>query len=468
MNRSLGELTYDELCVIVQRIWKSKLSTDINNLVLKYVDDEGDQICLENDNDVNHALSLSSCLKIHVYDKETIPVNTKSLIPKLSLEEKTLESIKNIVKNSRDTLNNIIEQLEKIKVEAPAQVQGEKEIKPLSNAELSEFLGDQNDATKTSEDNNASAPAPFNEAVNDQTISSAPLTADTTTNAAAPSLDQVSHQGSIVQTPNSMHPTLASQPPAVSTFNQTTNTPQINQTQNSSNMNAQSFASPTTAYQSSQNASQPNASSTMGTSGSQPPYQKTNSFSSNMSSQPVTQASTTSSNMYASAPPPTYGSSYTSTAPPPSQYGNTTNNTSQYGSTSNTSQYGSGTASTSAPPPTSSSQFPQPPSSTASSTAQYPPTSSASVSNPSSYQRYPQTPTYGSSSMPGTSVPPPPQSSTYSNQGMQKNPYGYGSTPYGQASSAPYGSNPYGSYSNNQNQYRPNNAYGQSSNNPYY
>jgi len=95
MNRSLGELTYkifnkfnkyeiifrknfnnsylkkkkkkkknsyDELCLIVQRIWKSKLSSDINNLVLKYVDDEGDQICLESDNDVNHALSFSSCL----------------------------------------------------------------------------------------------------------------------------------------------------------------------------------------------------------------------------------------------------------------------------------------------------------------------------------------------------------------------------------------------------------------------
>ncbi|ORX84727.1 hypothetical protein BCR32DRAFT_113907 [Anaeromyces robustus] len=150
MNRSLGELTYDELCVIVQRVWKSQLSSDINNLVLKYVDDEGDQICLESDIDISHALTFSTCLKVHVYDKETIPVNSKSLISNLTLEKKSLESIKKVVKNSRDTLNKIIEQLEKIKVEdVVVEDKIEKELKPLSNAELSEFLGDQNNTAKS-------------------------------------------------------------------------------------------------------------------------------------------------------------------------------------------------------------------------------------------------------------------------------------------------------------------------------
>jgi hypothetical protein len=473
MNRSLGELTYDELCVIVQRIWKSKLSSDINNLILKYVDDEGDQICLENDNDVNHALSFSSCLKIHIYDKETIPVNSTSLIPNLSLEEKSLESIKNVVKSSRDTLNKIIEQLEKIKVETPTINKSEKEIKPLSDDELNEFLGDQNNAINSNTEDITTTPA-----VADQNISSGPLSSNINTNTVTSTTDQSTHQSSVVQTPNSIQPTgTASQPPVPSTYNQISNTPQLSQPSNTNNLNTQNYPSSTTPYQANQNTSQTNTNS-MGTSGNQPPYQKTNSYSSNMNSQATNQASNTSSGMYASAPPPTYGSSYSATTPN-SQYGSTTT-TSQYGTTTtttttNASQYGSSTA-TSVPPPTSSSQYPPPssssqyppPTSSATSTTnQYPPTSSTPATNPSLYQRYPQTPTYNNSSMPGSSVPPPPQGSTYSNQSVQKL-YSYNNPPYGQTNSTTYGNSPYGAYNNNQtqNSYSRPSGYGQ--NNSYY
>jgi len=431
MNRSLGELTYDELCVIVQRVWKSKLSTDINNLVLKYVDDEGDQICLESDIDVTHALGFSSCLKVHVYDKETIPVDSKSAISNLTLEEKSLESIKKVVKNSRDTLNKLLEQLEKVKVEQSSEAPAEKEIKPLSNAELNEFLGEQDNTTKT----NVEEPEPVSAPV-DQTISSAPPAVDTTNNvpAAPPAADQTNlqsagtHQGSVVQTPNSMHPTLTSQP---SSYNQTAPTSQLNQTQPASSMSGQTYASPSTVYP--PQTSQATATSSMN---GPTPYQKTNSYSSNISNQPVSQASTTSTNMYASAPPPSYGT-YASTTSAP---------------------YGSTTAATSAPPPTSSAN-------------PYATTATTSASNSSSYQRYPQTPTYGSGSMSGSSVPPPPQNNSYGNQqqNMQKP---YGNSPYGApygGSASTYGTNPYNSYSSPaQNSYsRPNNGYGQNPN-PYY
>jgi len=43
------------------------------------------------------------------------------LIPNLYLEQKSIETIKNVVKNSRDTLNKIIEQLENIKLEDPSK-----------------------------------------------------------------------------------------------------------------------------------------------------------------------------------------------------------------------------------------------------------------------------------------------------------------------------------------------------------
>ncbi|OUM65500.1 hypothetical protein PIROE2DRAFT_69091 [Piromyces sp. E2] len=397
MNRSLGELTYDELCVIVQRVWKSKLSTDINNLILK---------------------------KVHVYDKETIPVDSKSAISNLSLEKKSLESIKKVVKSSRDTLNKLLEQLEKVKVEQ-SEAQTEKEIKPLSNAELNEFLGDQDNTTKTNVEATETEPTP---APVDQTLSSAPPAVDTTSTtpaappAAPPAADQTNiqsagtHQGSVVQTPNSIHPTLTSQP---SSYNQST------ATQSASTMGCQSYASPSTAYPS--QTSQATATSSMS---GPTPYQKTNSFSSNMSNQPVSQASTTSTNMYASAPPPSYGT-YASTTSAP---------------------YGTTSAATSAPPPTSNP---------------YGPTSTSATSNSSSYQRYPQTPTYGSS-MSGSSVPPPPQNNSYGNQ---QKPYGnspYGA-PYGGTSSSTYGNNPYNAYNSSaQNSYsRPNNGYGQNPN-PYY
>ncbi|KAG4091757.1 hypothetical protein H8356DRAFT_1278783 [Neocallimastix lanati (nom. inval.)] len=352
MNRSLGELTYDELCVIVQRIWKSKLSSDINNLILK---------------------------KIHIYDKETIPVNSTSLIPNLSLEEKSLESIKNVVKSSRDTLNKIIEQLEKIKVETPTINKSEKEIKPLSDDELNEFLGDQNNAINSNTEDITTTPA-----VADQNISSGPLSSNINTNTVTSTTDQSTHQSSVVQTPNSIQPTgTASQPPVPSTYNQISNTPQLSQPSNTNNLNTQNYPSSTTPYQANQNTSQTNTNS-MGTSGNQPPYQKTNSYSSNMNSQATNQASNTSS-----------------------------------------------------------------------------------ATNPSLYQRYPQTPTYNNSSMPGSSVPPPPQGSTYSNQSVQKL-YSYNNPPYGQTNSTTYGNSPYGAYNNNQtqNSYSRPSGYGQ--NNSYY
>ena len=43
------------------------------------------------------------------------------MIPNLYLEQKSIETIKNVVKNSRDTLNKIIEQLENIKLEDPSK-----------------------------------------------------------------------------------------------------------------------------------------------------------------------------------------------------------------------------------------------------------------------------------------------------------------------------------------------------------
>ncbi|KAK3815233.1 MAG: hypothetical protein J3Q66DRAFT_370566 [Benniella sp.] len=66
--------TFNELCFIVQRLFRSQLSTDLDNIVLRYEDDDGDLITIQDDADISHAMSLSNVLKLTVNDKVTHPI----------------------------------------------------------------------------------------------------------------------------------------------------------------------------------------------------------------------------------------------------------------------------------------------------------------------------------------------------------------------------------------------------------
>ncbi|KAG0325854.1 hypothetical protein BGZ99_000120 [Dissophora globulifera] len=66
--------TFNELCFIVQRLFRSEVSADLDNLVLRYQDDDGDLITIQDDADISHAISLSSVLRLTVNDKITHPV----------------------------------------------------------------------------------------------------------------------------------------------------------------------------------------------------------------------------------------------------------------------------------------------------------------------------------------------------------------------------------------------------------
>jgi PB1 domain len=51
---------------MLSRLFKHKMdSTD--SAVFKYVDDEGDLVCLESDTDLAHALTLNTIFKVHIY-----------------------------------------------------------------------------------------------------------------------------------------------------------------------------------------------------------------------------------------------------------------------------------------------------------------------------------------------------------------------------------------------------------------
>ncbi|KAF9273416.1 hypothetical protein BGZ68_001528 [Mortierella alpina] len=65
--------TYDELCFMVQRLFRTEVSKDLDNLVLRYEDEDGDLITIRDDADISYAISLSSLLKLTVNDKVTHP-----------------------------------------------------------------------------------------------------------------------------------------------------------------------------------------------------------------------------------------------------------------------------------------------------------------------------------------------------------------------------------------------------------
>jgi hypothetical protein len=55
----------EKLCIMLHRLFKPHLSS-VENICLKYEDEDKDLVVLESDIDISHALSLSSVLKVHV------------------------------------------------------------------------------------------------------------------------------------------------------------------------------------------------------------------------------------------------------------------------------------------------------------------------------------------------------------------------------------------------------------------
>ncbi|ORZ02782.1 hypothetical protein BCR43DRAFT_482154 [Syncephalastrum racemosum] len=124
---------------MMHRLFKHKLSSP-ENVILKYVDDEGDLVSMEDDTDVNHAISQSRLLKITVSDKKHRAEQDKEqddaaiyLMADLQAQLTAL----------RDTLNKLLEQEQRadrtaIKPPSPSSTR-EKTYRQLSAAELAEF-----------------------------------------------------------------------------------------------------------------------------------------------------------------------------------------------------------------------------------------------------------------------------------------------------------------------------------------
>ncbi|KAJ3034898.1 hypothetical protein HK097_004364, partial [Rhizophlyctis rosea] len=123
---------------------------------------DGDPICLESDIDISHALSLNSTLKVHVYDKEVLPVPTQSSKLAESLRDLKLDGAHHdALKASLEQVRDKIDSILKIISQAPAgdaTAKDAKSPKQLTKADMAEFLPKQ--ATPTDSKSPASVAPP--------------------------------------------------------------------------------------------------------------------------------------------------------------------------------------------------------------------------------------------------------------------------------------------------------------------
>ncbi|KAI9190785.1 uncharacterized protein BJ171DRAFT_540741 [Polychytrium aggregatum] len=143
MSRLPGELTFDELCVILHRLFRPHLSASSENLVLKYADEDGDLVCLETDTDITHALTLSTILKVHVFDKVALPYPGRAGLSRLLGDADSVEAAKATLLSMKGEIEHLLQVLQVAEKE-PRPVQDKATTTPpigrLSKSELSEFL----------------------------------------------------------------------------------------------------------------------------------------------------------------------------------------------------------------------------------------------------------------------------------------------------------------------------------------
>ncbi|KAI9268419.1 hypothetical protein EDC94DRAFT_581954 [Helicostylum pulchrum] len=144
--------TYDELCLMMYRVFKSQI-TNPENIVLKYMDNEGDMISLLDDNDITHAVSISNLLKITVYE------NTPS--SSVTASSQSVDQIQTTLTLLRDQINDLIKSLKTVEdtkqekqITDTNKQESSKPTRKLTSAELAQFLSDDH-TTKKMEKNSS-------------------------------------------------------------------------------------------------------------------------------------------------------------------------------------------------------------------------------------------------------------------------------------------------------------------------
>lgn len=144
------EITFNDLCLMLARLFKAKLSNNIDNMVLKYEDEDGDMISMSDDWDVKQAAAQLKGMKITIYDRQTAPLPDDSTALELAMQKL---AVKDALKVELLSLKSGIEKILKV-IEVEEQKEKEKEVKKetvasstairtkaLTNEDVEEILG---------------------------------------------------------------------------------------------------------------------------------------------------------------------------------------------------------------------------------------------------------------------------------------------------------------------------------------
>ena len=95
------DLTYDELILMMQRVFRGVLETN-EELVLKYKDEDGDLVSLTDTNDLSHAIHYSRVLRLTILQQNATVSEKNNLVDTEVVKE--LRSI-------RDKVNHLLDKV---------------------------------------------------------------------------------------------------------------------------------------------------------------------------------------------------------------------------------------------------------------------------------------------------------------------------------------------------------------------
>jgi hypothetical protein len=128
------ELTYNELCSLILRLFKSQI-TEIDKVKLKYFDEDGDLVVLDDDWDIKYALSLPKGL--HLVVSEGLPI-LQRVMPQE--QQRLLKDLKELKSKIDNLLSSVQENHGCPPINEPPAAEKEHGLKPLSTKEVLEIL----------------------------------------------------------------------------------------------------------------------------------------------------------------------------------------------------------------------------------------------------------------------------------------------------------------------------------------
>ncbi|CAF1026452.1 unnamed protein product [Adineta ricciae] len=132
------DLTLNELVLMMQRIFVGKIS-NTDDLIIKYLDDDGDKVTLSNDGDLTVALHFHKVLRLFVFVNGNEQVNTNSDKQGDFIDEKTFRTELQAIRNSVQTILDRLQLPTNDVSDAPAANEVEAQKSVAATAETSQL-----------------------------------------------------------------------------------------------------------------------------------------------------------------------------------------------------------------------------------------------------------------------------------------------------------------------------------------